>query len=465
MSKPFDVIVVGSGYTGLSAALKLQSEGSHVLVLEANNRVGGRALDVLVAGNFRLELGGQYIAPVQERVTRMISHLGLETYQAWGKGNNFMLYKEQIALHQETPAECIGKLLGDVSIQKEIEKTLSLLDAMQKDVPADKPWQYLDAHLWDSMTFQSWIDGHVTSAAAKEFFRFMTNQGFSTEPEQVSLLQMLWFFKTSHGLPPWAIGGKQANRVKGGTGLVAIKMAEKLKEPVRYDERVIKISQSAENITVFTEKNIFSAKSAIVAIPPQMIPAIHYEPQIPSDIHRAFSSLQTGNAMKVQAVFKTPFWREKNLSGNGISFNRSPTFTYDNSGEAGTPGVLLGFLTGSQATEMNKWSLEKRKQSILSTWAQVFGSEIMDPIEYIEHNWLEEPNIRGGHGCHFPPGVWKELGAALGQKKMPHFQRIIWAASDLAKDWNGYLEGAIHAGEQAAIESLSYNIRKSQTKN
>ena len=55
MSKPFDVIVVGSGYTGLSAALKLQSEGSHVLVLEANNRVGGRALDVLVAGNFRLD--------------------------------------------------------------------------------------------------------------------------------------------------------------------------------------------------------------------------------------------------------------------------------------------------------------------------------------------------------------------------------------------------------------------------
>lgn len=35
---------------------------------------------------------------------------------------------------------------------------------------------------------------------------------------------------------------------------------------------------------------------------------------------------------------------------------------------------------------------------------------------------------------------------------MPRFGRVWWAASDIAKDWVGYLKGAILAGEQAARE-------------
>lgn len=111
------------------------------------------------------------------------------------------------------------------------------------------------------MTFQTWIDTHLTSFPAKQFFRFMTNQGFSTEPEQISLLQMLWFFKTSHGLPPWALGGAQANRVEGGTGLVAIKMGEKIQNQIRYNEKVLQINQEKTFCTVHTEKNTYQAKS------------------------------------------------------------------------------------------------------------------------------------------------------------------------------------------------------------
>ena len=116
------------------------------------------------------------------------------------------------------------------------------------------------------MTFQTWIDSVLTTAPAKQFFRFMTNQGFSTEPEGVSLLQMLWFFKTSHGLPPWALGGSQANRVDGGTGFVALKMAEKLEGHIQYNEPVFKVIQQDGIVSIHTEKKIYKAKLVIVCI-------------------------------------------------------------------------------------------------------------------------------------------------------------------------------------------------------
>jgi monoamine oxidase len=74
------------------------------------------------------------------------------------------------------------------------------------------------------------------------------------------------------------------------------------------------------------------------------------------------------------------------------------------------------------------------------------------PIDYFEMNWPAEPFIRAGHGCHFSPGLWGDLGPALGGERMPRFGRVWWASSDLAKDWVGYLEGAIRAGEQAGRE-------------
>lgn len=424
------------------------------MLLEASDHIGGRALDRVINKDFRFELGGQYIAPVQKRVTQMVRDLGLNTYQAWGEGDHFLLYEGKVGHYRNSPAECLGNLLQNKLVQSEIEKALTLLSEMFGGISADSPWESKNSGVWDGMTFQTWLDSTLTALPAKQFFRFMTNQGFSTEPEQVSFLQMLWFFKTSHGLPPWALGGGQANRVDGGTALVALKMAERLQEQIRYKEPVVKIVQQDGFVSIHTDKNTYKAKAVIVCTPPQLISSIQYEPGLPSDLHRSFASLQTGNSMKVQAVYEKPFWRDKKMSGNGISYNGIPTFTYDNSGKDGSPGVLLGFVSAGYATEWNQRSQKERKEAVLNTWASIFGPEILHPVDYIEQDWLQEPYIRGGHGCHFLPGVWNELGPALGKKQMPHFGKITFASSDIAKDWNGYLEGALYAGEQAAIESL-----------
>jgi monoamine oxidase len=202
---------------------------------------------------------------------------------------------------------------------------------------------------------------------------------------------------------------------------------------------------------VETGERDYFAQTAIVCLPPQLVPGLIFSPALPPDLYRAFAAMQTGNTMKVQAVYDRPFWRDNGLSGNGISWDGPQTFTYDNTLGDG-PGVLLGFLTARRATECLRLPLAERKQAVLQAWADVFGPEALEPIDYIEHDWTADQFTRGGYGCHFPPGAWCELGSAFGGESMPRFQNVWWAASDLAKDWNGYLEGALFAGEQAAEE-------------
>src|SRR5687768_14685699 len=89
MSDQVDVVVVGAGFSGLTAARKLEQAGASVVVLEADDRLGGRAMPGRIAGHV-IDRGGQWVAPSQAYLLALADEFGVKTYEQYTDGENIL---------------------------------------------------------------------------------------------------------------------------------------------------------------------------------------------------------------------------------------------------------------------------------------------------------------------------------------------------------------------------------------
>ncbi len=75
-----DVVVIGAGLAGLTAARQVVASGRSVLVLEARDRVGGRVLSHTLSGGSYSELGGMFTGPTQDHIQALARDVGVGLY-------------------------------------------------------------------------------------------------------------------------------------------------------------------------------------------------------------------------------------------------------------------------------------------------------------------------------------------------------------------------------------------------
>jgi monoamine oxidase len=158
------------------------------------------------------------------------------------------------------------------------------------------------------------------------------------------------------------------------------------------------------------------------------------------------------------AFYDEPFWRADGLTGQVTSDTGPVKVTFDNSPPDGSPGVLLGFLEGNQARELGRADARTRRQAVLRCFGRFFGHRAREPRDYVEKSWAEEPYTRGCYAGYLPTGVWTSFGSALREP----VGRIHWAGTETATVWNGYIDGAISAGERAAGEAFVAGVSSSR---
>jgi Flavin containing amine oxidoreductase len=81
-----DVVVVGAGLAGLYAARRLAAAGVDVIVVEAQERVGGRTWTEHLDGDAFIDHGGQWVSPGQDRILALAEELGVSLFPSWGEG-------------------------------------------------------------------------------------------------------------------------------------------------------------------------------------------------------------------------------------------------------------------------------------------------------------------------------------------------------------------------------------------
>jgi monoamine oxidase len=457
--KRADVVVVGAGLAGLSAAREVVRAGRSVVVVEARKRVGGRTLNHSIGGGKVIEIGGQWIGPTQDALDALAREVGVDTFKTYNEGDN-VYYRNGLLLPFSSSTPVFGPVPPDVPGAADAEQAIVRLDQMASEVPRDAPWTAPSAAEWDGQTVETWKRANVPSDGGRFLLDVGIEAVWAAEPRDLSLLFMLFYIagagnESTPGTFERLIntaGGAQESRFVGGSQLVSVKAAEELGKRVVLGAAARRIMQSSSGVQVSCDGALtVKAKRAIVAVPPTLAGRIRYDPPLPALRDQLTQRVPMGSVIKCEAVYDKPFWRDAGLTGQAVSDASPVRITFDNTPPEGSPGVMLGFIEGTAAREYTRKPASERRAAVLNNFATYFGEPALNPTAYYEMNWSTEPWTRGCYTGYMPPGVLLDYGTAL---RAPA-DRIHWAGTETATIWAGYMDGAVRSGRRAAAEALA----------
>ncbi|MFT3832346.1 MAG: NAD(P)/FAD-dependent oxidoreductase [Micropruina sp.] len=444
-----DVVIVGAGVAGLTAANELTKAGASVAVLEARDRIGGRLWTDVIDGAM-LELGGQWVSPDQDALIETIDELGLETYARYREGDSIYI----------GPDGALVRFTGDVfpvgpDTARVIAELTERLDAMVAEIDPDRPWAHPQAAEWDSISWEAWLRAQSDDDEAVRNLAFATGPAMLTKPTHAfSLLQSLLMAASagsySHLVDADFILDK---RVVGGLQRVPLALAERLGDDVFLGRPVRTLEWGDTGVTAIAEGITVHARRAILALAPVLYPRISFVPPLPRLQHQMHQHLSMGFVIKVHAVYERPFWREQGLSGTAFSPYELSHEAYDNTNHGDERGTLVGFVSDRNADDLFRLSAEERKQRILESLSHYYGPQALDPVVYYESDWGSEEWTRGAYAASFDLGGLHRYGAELRSPVGP----IRFACSDLAGAGYQHVDGAIRMGRLAAQQILQEN--------
>jgi monoamine oxidase len=451
-----DVVVVGAGFAGLTAARRLVRAGLSVTVLEARNRVGGRVLGREIAPGEESERGATFVGPTQNRILALAEELGVGTFPTYAEGENVYFADGSRMTYSDTGPT--GTAPPDPVILPDLATVVTRLNQMSTEVPVDAPWEAAAAGDWDRQTLETWINENSTTERFRRLVPVATRPIFGAEPRELSLLFVLFYIAASGDeRNPGTFernfntrDGAQMFRFEGGSALLCKKLARRLGRRVVLRSPVSRIVQGRAGVRVESKRLVVRADRAILALPPALAGRIDFAPNLSGSRAQLNRVVPQGTLLKVTAVYDRPFWRDKGLNGTAVSLNGPVNATFDDSPQDGSPGVLFGFVGGDEARAHLARSRADRRAAVLRNFVDYFGGEAANPREYFETDWPNARWSRGGPVGIYGPGTLIEHGHAI--REPAGF--LHWSGTETANYWNGYMDGAVRSGERAAYEVL-----------
>ncbi len=438
-SRLYDVAVVGAGLAGLSAARRLVDAGRSVVVLEARDRVGGRNLDHHLSHGKVAELGGQWTGPGQDRVMALARELHIPTFPTYSAGESLYSRAGKLTRYSGDIPPAQAAALGELAVAS------AQLNAMARSVSAEAPWTAAQAASLDQYTIARWTAEHLQTDEGRELVAVAVRGVYGEEGSQVSLLDLLAAITGVGGDFFTLTGSAQSIRFVGGPQQLSQRLAKRLGRRVVLGAAVHTVRQG-RRVTICHARGEVTARQAILTLPKPLLARLNYAPSLPAGHDQLLQRQPMGSVVKLNAIYRTPFWRRQGLNGQVVSDTGPVRIVYDNSPPDGSPGVLVGFMEGDDSRAFYGRPAGARRAAALTALARYFGEPALHPTGYVDLPWAAEVFTRGAYGSFNPPGVLTSLRDAASQAT----GRLHFAGADFSPQWPGYMDGAIRSGESAA---------------
>ncbi|KAL1885832.1 hypothetical protein Plec18167_001328 [Paecilomyces lecythidis] len=448
--KLWDVIIIGAGLCGLTAADQLTRNGLSCLVLEARDRVGGRTWSIPVSdGKGVVDLGASWMNDTnQSKVSHLVKHFGLEFVVQNTTGN--CLTQDKASNNHVFE---YGGLPFDVETQRHLGQLRDIIEADCQQLDTADPRN----PIYDSMTFLAYLHSKNASETAIESASIWTRAMLGQEPHDVSALYFLHHCKAGGGIIQMRSdrsGGGQYLRVRQGTQAISTALAASVPAGnILFSSPVTEIDQSTpERVVVQIPGRAFQASKVISTVPSPVLRTINFNPPLPERKKLLVDSYTYGYFTKAMLIFKNPFWVEKGFCGLAQSFTGPASIIRDCSSPTDDLWVLTCFLCGDTGRTWSHQDESSRIESLLEQVGHLYGDEDRVRREYITTAWQDwSAESYSGFGCpcpSLPPGVLSAAGDVL---RSP-FRNVHFSGTETSVEWKGFMEGAVRSGELAATE-------------
>lgn len=425
-----EVIVIGAGVSGLTAAAELHRQGIDVIVLEASSRVGGRVTSVETKLGSQVDLGGQWIGKGHHRVSALIENAGGKIYKSYTRGLPNIV-RDGRAMSTFSPSVI-------VAIFYLILMELTFLIHVPKS--------------WISLTMNKAIETMVPLQVSRQILRLLVEVVVTAELDSYSLYSFAKSVRLSGGLSTMMgiEGGAQDSLAVESMAFIPKTLAKELGQNILTDTSVTQVSQKVTEITVKTASGQeFHAKKVIITVPPPMQKSISFSPPLPAERQALQKNTRMGLVYKALAIFDKPFWRD----GVGAEFLvlDDPACCVFDSTSPGGPGHLCFLVTGTPARKFDGLDVNERQDLLLSRLVPYIGQQVLKPVDWHDKSWHLDEHCGGGY-LAFPV-----VGTSEGILPMPHepVRDLHWAGTETAEEHPGYVEGAVQSGERVANEVIA----------
>jgi monoamine oxidase len=420
VSGSVDVVVIGAGFSGLVAARNLTQRGFKVIVLEARDRVGGRAWCRPFPEACRsVELGGAWFdanrqTQIREEAERYSIAIGpAADYQTgrWFLGGT---------LYDALPNEAVSAADLD-AVMAEIARAARGLVMASPDEQRSH-----------DVSISEWLGRLDISPAVRDLIYAQTSAMAGAAPHEHPMLAILQLVAQRGDGDSFALDERQV--FPTGTTTLAEAIAGELSGTIRFNTPVRAVLQSTTRVTVETASGVCNAPFAILAVPINVMGQIEFDPPLEPT---RYAALADGNACKVSKIWMVATGVPDRMFALGWDTSFCSLAAEGASGEA---QVVVGFALKSMIDPSDTAALE-RALRVYAPQACILAATW--------HDWANDPWSRGGWMTE-PPG-WATSGV-LDLLAQPH-GRVLMAGSDIAPEFPGWIAGAIASGRAAAIEA------------
>jgi monoamine oxidase len=433
----YDVLVLGAGLAGLSAARDLATSGADVLVLEARQRVGGRVEQVTLDDGRIVQLGGEVVGNSHTAYQQLVAELGLTLIPSYVAEPGELTF----VLHEGTFVGDTPTWFGDAD-HTSMERVEREFAALAATVDPDNPWSHPDAVALDEMPVTIWLG--VIGATPNVRRALEAGQlGLSSGSfERTSLLALLRKCASTSTKGLYSYDEWENLRVAEGSATVALRMAAELVGRIRLGSPVRAVKVAPGGCTVALDSGEIVAAGAVVsALPAGPLRDIAVEgvsDERLESLHRQRHAL----AAKFVAAYQRPFWRDRGQNGltesEGILGSSWPQ----------NECVLSCLVPPERFAAYLSAGARHRREEALGELRDWFGPEALAPVATFERLWGTDPWTQG-YVTQWRPGDVHRVGPLHGTHEPPFYV----CGSD---QWvAGYMEGAVRTGRAAAREALS----------